>query len=230
MLAHSALHTTELVHETRIPLLARERYDLSLDAALVEEARAELLGRGCAARAAEGGFRSGFLLGVEADPEAQPACVELAMTLHSHLLAGLERSSGLEFRLSFFKLGVGPPPTVDEGPLYEGPHLDSHPGLTESTELLRLLVNLSEHPRRFLYCPIDRWQLAALGVACGRREFVPLVLPPETVTRVIELPGHFEGSFHALKFLASAVAHVGLNDPPEHFLVSFEALSCEGIR
>lgn len=35
--------------------------------------------------------------------------------------------------------------------------------------------------------------------------------------------GRTDHSVHGLRFLASAIPHVGLNDPPEHFLISFEA-------
>jgi hypothetical protein len=62
-------------------------------------------------------------------------------------------------------------------------------------------------------------------VRYGRREFEPLTLAPEIETRVVHLPGRTATSLHALRFLASAVPHVGLNDPPEHFLVSFEAVT-----
>ena len=133
-----------------------------------------------------------------------------------------ERLAAPAFSLSFVKLAVGMPPTETEGPLYEGPHLDSHPALTDSTELLRLLVNLSEHPRRFLYAVTDRWDL---GVRSGRREFAPLALPPEVERRVVVIPGRTSTTVHALRFLASAVPHVGLNDPPEQFLLSLEALT-----
>lgn len=226
MLANSALRTTQVLYEKPISLLARERYDRSFDRGLLEQARRELLTDD---RAPAGGFRCGFLLGVEADAASHPACLELAETVRSRLLADTERRHELEFRFSFYKLAEGVPPSADQGPLFEGPHLDSHPALTDSTELLRLLVNLSEYPRRFLYCCVDRSALSARGIPCGRQEFLPIQLPPRIETRVIEIPGRTDGSVHALRFLASAIPHVGLNDPPEHFLVSFEALSDQGL-
>lgn len=128
-------------------------------------------------------------------------------------------AAGDGFR-SGYLLAVGRPPSTEDGPFAEVPHLDSHPELTESTELLRLLVNLSRHPRRFLYALTDRRRLAH-----PRRTFQPLRLPPGVETRVGVLPGRTDTTLHALRFLASAVPHVGLNDPPEHFLLSFEAIT-----
>jgi hypothetical protein len=119
----------------------------------------------------------------------------------------------------------GDPPEADEGPFHERPHLDTHPELSGSLELLRLLVNLSAYPRRFLYAATDRWRLAEQGVRYGRRDFQPLELPPGTEERIVVLPGRTGTAVHALKFFASAVPHVGLNDPPDHFLASFEALA-----
>lgn len=225
--------STEVVHETHLPLLALERHELELDEGLMAGARRELLDAepvgaepaGGAAGAAEPAFRSGFLLGVQADRRTHPACIELADVLRAELLAELERARGLDFALSFYKLALGAPPNADDGPFYEGCHLDTHPELTDSSELLRLLVNLSVHPRRFLYAATDRWRLADDGVGYGRRDFERLVLPVDTPTRVVALPGRTATSVHALRFLASAVPHVGLNDPPEHFLVSFEAVA-----
>jgi hypothetical protein len=224
MFVPNAKRTAKIVHETRLPLIVRERYDLAIDPRLLGRTRRELLGSSPHADADES-FRSGFLLGVQADPATHPACLELAGQLHRRMLDDLESQHGLQFALSFYKLAQGTPPKAGEGPFYEGPHLDTHPALTESVELLRLLVNLSSHPRRFLYTADDRWLLAQQGVRYGRREFQILALPPGTDTRVVVLPGRSETSVHALKFFASAIPHVGLNDPPEHFLVSFEALA-----
>jgi hypothetical protein len=162
---------------------------------------------------------------MQADPNVHADCLALAEGLRRELLVDVEREQGLNFDLSFFKIAIGRPPTADEGVFYEGPHLDSHPGLSDSVELLRLLVNLSECPRRFVYAATDRWQLQRAGVPVARREFEPLRLPRATELRSVSIPGRTDDSVHALKFFASAVPHVGLNDAPEHFLVSFEALA-----
>lgn len=214
--------SVEIVHETRLPVIVLEEHGVDLEPGLLARARSELLE---CAPGDSGSFRSGFLLGVQADVATHPACVELAASLHEKMLLHLELEHGLEFALSFYKLAEGSPPRADEGPFYEGPHLDTHPALTESVELLRLLVNLSEYPRRFLYATSDRWTLAVQGVRYGRREFAMLELPPWTETRVVEIPGRTRTSVYALKFLASAIPHVGLNDQPEQFLMSFEALA-----
>jgi hypothetical protein len=222
MSSAASTQSAHVVFETSLPLIGLERHAAAVDLGRLDTARVELLR---AARSDAGSFRSGFLLGVQANPDTHPACLELARRLHKQMLSELEREQDLEFVLSFYKLAEGtPPPTDNEGPFYEGPHLDTHPELTETTELLRLLVNLSEYPRRFLYAASDRWQLQQQGLRHRRDDFEKLELPPGTETRVVVLPGRTGAAIHALKFLASAIPHVGLNDPPEHFLLSFEAL------
>jgi hypothetical protein len=212
---------SEIVHETRFPLIALERHRVALEPAVVGRARRELL----AASDPGSEFRLGFLLGLQAEGGTHPACLHLSRALREQTLGRLEEEADLSFSLSFLKLAVGMAPAAEEGPMYEGPHLDSHPGLEGSVELLRLLVNLSAHPRRFLYAATDRWRLAEEGVPHGRREFEALSLPATVETRTIAIPGRTATTVHALKFFASAVPHVGLNDPPEHFLASFEALA-----
>jgi hypothetical protein len=207
-------HRSTLVLRTRTPLIALERHDDALDVERLPTVRDELL----AGRAAGAdGFRSGFLLGMQAGAASHPAALALADALR-------ERIDAAPFSLSFYKLAEGRPPAADEGPFYDGPHLDSHPQLTGSHELLRVLVNLSERPRRFAYAVTDRWELQARGVPTGREAFVPLHLPAGVATRIVEIPGREGATVHALRFLASAVPHVGHNDEPEHFLVSFETV------
>jgi hypothetical protein len=183
----------QIVHATRRPLIVLERHAVGTDPALLARVREELAA-------------AGHLLGLHADPAAHPACVGLAEALQRRLHAD-------GFELSFYKLALGAPPP-------EPPHLDSHPELTGDAELLRLLVNLSPHPRRFLYAATDRWRLGA----DDRSEYAPLALPPGAERRVVAIPGRTPSTLHALRFLASAVPHVGLNDPPEHFLLSFDAV------
>jgi hypothetical protein len=207
---------TSIIHRGHVPLIVLERHAVELDPALVARAREELLaGRPRSAT----GFRSGFLLGVQADARSHPHCQALADALRRRLLPGAE-----DFGLSFYKLAEGRPPEADDGVFSEAPHLDTHPELHGSRELLRLLVNLSRWPRRFVFAATDRWQLEREGIGVPRREFEPLDLPRATETRTVTLPGRSDGAVSALRFYASAVPHAGLNAPPEHFLVSFEAV------
>jgi hypothetical protein len=157
------------VYAEQRPLIVLERHAAPIDPETIARVRAEL-------------GPKGYLLGVQADGSSHPASVGLADDLRRRLHAD-------GFDLSFYKFVEGAPPD-------EPPHLDTHPDLTAGKALLRLLVNLSAHPRRFLYAD----------------------------DRVLAIPGRTATTLHALRFLASAVPHVGINDLPEHFLLSFETI------
>jgi hypothetical protein len=202
-----------------VRLLCLERHAFSLDEALLDRARAELLPD---REVTEGGFQFGYLLGVQKDRRTHPACLDLVDVVRQRMLDKDEQSA---FELSFLKLAVGVPPTEQEGPLFEGPHLDTHPGLTDSSELLRLLVNFSRSPRRFAYSECDRWWLSEQDISYGRTDFLPLHLPKQCAMRSVAIPGRTDSAVHALRFYASAVPHVGINEPPEQFLGSLERLA-----
>ena len=108
---------------------------------------------------------------------------------------------------------------------HEGFHLDSHPALSESRELVRVLVNLSTHPREFAYCETHWWELVGYGISVGRTEFVPRVVPASISRKTVLLPRRTATTVFALRFWASIVPHVGLNSEDRSFLASFESIA-----
>lgn len=215
--------STTKVFATRIPLLLRDRHRANLDPTLVDEAARELIAE---VGPGPGGFRAGYLLGVEASEDRQtPRARALVEELRRTIVTPVGDRHGVDFSFSFMKVGVGQAPSADEGVHYEGHHLDTHPDLDEDVELLRVLINLSIEPRTFVYAQTDRWRLEASGVAVGRQEFERLRLPPDVGSQSLEIPGRRPGAVYALRFLASAVPHVGLNGAHGYFLASFEALA-----
>lgn len=199
-----------------LSLLRLERYSARLPPALLVDARDELLRGGAGPHPAHG-----WLLGLQADDRRYPRCLKLAAAVR-HFAELEEGPAG--FELSFLKYARGCVPVTDEGPLHEGLHLDTHPALSGARELHRVLVNLSTRPRRFRYAVVDRWALSERGVAYGRRQFEPLTLPADIPQCDAHIPGRTADTFHALRFLASAMPHVGINDESEQFLVSFESV------
>jgi hypothetical protein len=215
--------STTAVFATRIPLLLLDRHRATVDRTLVDEAAKELL---AGASPGPDGFRAGYLLGVEAaEDRPTPRARALVEELRRAIVTAVGVRHGVDFSFSFMKVGVGQAPSADEGVHYEGHHLDTHPGLDAGVELLRVLVNLSTEPRTFVYAQTDRWQLEARGITLRRQEFEQLRLPPDIESQSLEIPGRRPGAVYALRFLASAVPHVGLNGPHGYFLASFEALA-----
>ena len=202
------------------PLIVLVKRDLRIDDGLIDGARDELLGR---SRRHDNGFRSGHLLGVE-DAAPFPVCGKLVSELRHRLIGAEEERWKAPFELSFLKAHIGEPPVSPEGPYFEGPHIDSHPGLGEDTELLRVLINLAAVPRRFLYLKSDRLALERSGVSASKWDFAPLGEVPSARRAEVEIPPRRPREVHMLRFWASMVPHVGLNGLEGQFLASFEAV------
>jgi hypothetical protein len=206
-----------------VPLLVLRTARLPIADTVLSAATAELFGRPAATHTA--GFSASYLLGVEEDPLRFPASAALVERLRQHVVRPLETDLGVAFELSFVKLACGRLPHASQGVFHEGPHLDSHPGLAHGTELLRILVNLGSHRRRFQYFLTDVYALQAAGVAVGRTEFAALSLPGETGRATLDIAGRTAEHVDFLQFWASVVPHVGINEPTGYFLASFEALA-----
>jgi hypothetical protein len=206
-----------------VPLLVLRTARLALAEATLFAAAAELMDRPTATHTT--GFSASYLLGVEEDSARFPASAALVERLRESVVRPIEAELGVAFGLSFLKLACGRPPCASHGVYYEGPHLDSHPGIARGTELLRVLLNLGPRRRRFQYFLTDVFALQAAGVPVGRTDFAPLSLSRDIARATLDIPGRTADRVDLLQFWASVVPHVGINEPTGSFLASFEALA-----
>jgi hypothetical protein len=217
------MHRRVVYQPAGVPLLVLRSARLPIADTMLSAATAELFDRPTATHTA--GFSASYLLGVEEDPIRFPASVALVERVRQHVVRPIEADLGVAFELSFVKLARGRPPRASQGVFFEGPHLDSHPDLAPGAELLRILVNLGSHRRRFQYFLTDVYALQAAGVVVGRTEFAPLSLPGQTGRATLDIAGRTAERVDFLQFWASVVPHVGINEPTGYFLASFEALA-----
>jgi|GEM_PF-2162419 len=203
-------------------LIVMQRRSVKVCQDLIHQCEQELLESGNSV----GGVRSGYLLGLEGNKlQRSPALTLIEGELREQLITPVEKELTLAFDFSFFKVCDGRSTPTSEGVSFEGPHLDAHPGLDENSELLRVLINLSPQPRRFLFAETDRLELKEMGVKLNRRGYEVLSVPVSIKTRVVEIPGRVGDYFSILRFWASAVPHVGVNEPCGYFLASYETLA-----
>ncbi len=182
--------------------------------------KTELLGRRQERR--NEGFTWGYLLGLELNDVGQfPIATRFIQDLLDQIKGWKE---GHDFDFSFCKVCSARSSCDSEGVHYEGMHLDTHPKLVDSHELLRMLFNFSEHPRQFRYARTDRHELAQRGVGLNRTDYKTLLLPGNIETAVVEIPARRGHQVHYLKFWASVVPHVGITEDHGYFLISFEAV------
>jgi hypothetical protein len=161
-----------------------ERHAVALPDGLIERALQQVL---------NGGHRAeGFAAGrIEHEHDLPPAGRELDLILHTEIIDPVGHRRGLSsFRLGFLKAGDGDAPPE---------HTFSPSAMRRAPRVFRVLVNLSEYPRRALL-----WT--------GGED------PDEVV-----VPGRRCGAVHSLQYWVDAVPHCGVNDALGYFLASYEA-------
>jgi hypothetical protein len=206
-------------HEIVFPhpvVLDRSFRDFDLDAA-----EQELLHR---APRGHGPFQWGYLLGVERPTVSFPH-VDLIDRALVDAIDSMTEVDGLAFALSFFKVAAGPPPSEASGVHFDGFHFDTHPDITADAgvELDRVLINLAEFPRRIRYALTTRFDLARRGLPIDRGDYQVVELPADVDTREVVIPPRSHATVHGLRFLASVVPHVGVDDDG-YFLASYERI------
>ncbi len=168
-----------------LELAALERHTINLPDGIVERALREVLGRG----GSDGGFAAGRVDGAR---ELPPAAADLDRILRAELIRPLGARRGLRFALAFMKAADGDAPPED---------MFAPASMAGAPQVFRVIVNLSEYPRRVLLWRADE------------------DAPAEEVL----IPGRRCGAVHALHYVAGEVPHCGLNDALGSFLVSYEA-------
>ena len=213
------------------PVMVRGEYTLiglgharcGLSDRLVDSAAREVTGRRL--EHADLGVRWGYLLGLERDAtvDSFPATWQLSDALYQDVVRPIADRELADFRFSFCKAYSGPVLRETEGVHYEGLHIDTHPGLTESTDLLRVLINVGERERRFRFGDATRIELERDGLY-DRSSFRADHVEPRVPIREIRIPGRNGDRVSFLVFWASVVPHVGITESPGYFLLSFEAV------
>jgi hypothetical protein len=169
----------------RPALAALERHAITLPDGLLDTALHEVLGRG----GRDGSYFAGR---VDGERDLPPATRELDRILRAELIRTLGERHGLRFTLAFLSAGDGDAPVE---------RTFAPASMADAPRVFRVVVNLSEYPRRVLL-----WD----GEADGE--------PDELL-----VPGRRCGAVHALHFWAAAVPHCGVNDALGHFVASYEA-------
>jgi hypothetical protein len=214
-----------------IPLLVRgdrelirlDRQTVRVEHGLAETAWHELLSEG--EDDPSGDFRTGYLLGVESPRRGQrhPAASQLKAELYDQVVAPIAQRHRANFEFSFFKAAEGQPPSAAEGVHYGGYHVDTHAGDHSGLELLRVLLNVHSHLRRFRFAAVDRFELARRGAGIGRGVYQVPQLPGFVEDRELAIPAFDGQTISYITFWASVVPHVGVETAAGYFLASYEA-------
>jgi hypothetical protein len=161
-----------------------ERHAVALPDGLIERSLREVLVAGHSAA----GFAAGR---IDHERDLTPAASDLGRILHREVVDPVGHRRDLpRFRLGFLKAGDGDAPPEE---------IFSPSAMRGAPRVFRVLVNLSEYPRRaFLWTGGDD--------------------PDEVV-----VPGRRCGAVHSLQYWVDAVPHCGVNDALGYFVAAYEA-------
>jgi hypothetical protein len=161
-----------------------ERHAVALPDGLIERSLRQVLEAG--QRAA--GFAAGR---IEHEHDLPPAALELDLILRKEIVDPVGQRRGVSrFQLGFLKAGDGDAPPEQTF---------SPSAMRWAPRVFRVLVNLSEYPRRALL-----WTGSEA--------------PDEVV-----VPGRRCGAVHSLQYWVDAVPHCGVNDALGYFVAAYEA-------
>src|SRR5262245_57723732 len=162
---------TPIMLRGETPLVTLYRVDCSIDGNLIATANEELLRR--RREFAPLGVEWGYLLGCErATTEGDfPLAWQMWDALYRSIAERFADAFRTHFRHSFCKAYRGPVVSAAEGVHYEGLHIDTHPELTDSTDLLRILINVAPTARCFRFGDATRVELARAGLYTDRFSF-----------------------------------------------------------
>jgi hypothetical protein len=220
----SSLKITPVMTRGDSVLVGSGMMNSGLGDALVCAAKAEVLCRRDDLK--KHGVKWGYLLGVEraATQEQYPSAWRLCAVLENEIVTALGASRHVNFAFSFCKAYSGPVIKEAAGVHHEGLHIDTHPALTETTDLLRVLINVDASARCFRFGDVTRLELASSGLYSDRTRFEAEHLEGHVQLRECVLRGRRGGEVSFLLFWASVVPHVGINEALGYFLYSFEAV------
>lgn len=112
---------------------------------------------------------------------------------------------------------------------FGGLHVDVHAGVghdwpddvPRESQILRLLINLGQSPRRVEYSPLTIEMLRHRhGMQISRQRYEVLRLPTGVPRCHVDIPAADEALW-CLRFVSSIVPHAGHTDDQGHFLASF---------
>ena len=106
-------------------------------------------------------------------------------------------------------------------------HLDSQedgrpiaPG-EKRGEIWRLLINLSDQPRKLVYSPLKPEEVGSQGGRLIQKGYALVELPPDGKTQTLEIPSRDREGFWSLAFCSSRTPHAGIEGVEGHFLAAF---------
>lgn len=206
---------------TENPLMVLEKYPLDFDYTYFSNAYSELFQKSKINDVSTWGYYPEL----EGNTKEQyPHSHKLGEMIYEHLVSKLHHEYERNLDLAFIKMSKG-----GMAGSYGGVHLDVTSGIgvyqanekNAGMDILRIIINLHIKPRILKYIDIPKKTLQKLGVKIDEREYHPINIPKDIVTKILEIPEASEGYIWLVKFWSNIVPHVGLTNECGHFIAGF---------
>lgn len=207
------------------PLMVLEKYKIKPKLFNFKKAYQELFSH--EQERSEAKCQWGYFPGFEKDEHnLYPNCIKLAGQFEKSFLSKMQKPLEKNLQLAFIRMA-----SKEISGSFGGFHIDVDPGVNivkdaeqkNGTEVLRLLINLHDRPRKLKYTPLDRFRLREMGIEVSDDQYVPINIPDSIPQSTIEIPPIEKDAVYSLKLWSSLIPHMGLTDEKGHFLISYGA-------
>ena len=202
------------------PMMVLEKYEIDLSQE-INAARKEL--EKLLIQNADNSHTWGYFPQYCDNPSYYSSCIRLGKRLTENLIRGLSEPEK-SMSLAFIRLASDRPNSS-----YGGLHIDVDSGvahqrdktIAENLDIIRLIVNLGEHPRIIEHIPFTKEELRDFGYKISDDKYEVLTLKEGFPKKRIEIPPRKDNAIYALKFWSSQVPHAGITDECGHFMAAF---------
>lgn len=212
--------TTPIFSYNNEPLMVLKRYKISTASLPLVAARAELEEK--IRKSGDASATWGYFPEIK-DNFPYQASKRLAKHMQSVLQHDIQIAN-YPVDLAFVRLAVSEPQSS-----FGGFHVDVSPGIahtwTEGVEptanILRILFNVYDKPRRLDFYPYTAFELREKGYDIPSNTYKILNFPGALKVESILIPPLESGALYAVQFLSNYIPHAGRTNAEGHFLVSF---------
>lgn len=206
---------------TENPLLVLEKYQIDFDYTYISKAYSELFMKSKVNGTSTWGYYPELAGNTK---EQYPYSYKLGEMIYESIVSKLHHDNERNFDLAFIKMSKG-----SMAGSYGGVHVDVTSGIgvhqaneeNAGMDILRIIINLHIEPRILKYIDMPKNTLQSLGVKIDEREYHPINIPENIVTKTLKIPAINKGYIWLVKFWSNIVPHVGQTNERGHFIAGY---------
>jgi len=219
------MHKTLFWHHQALPIKI-ERYEFPIEKLPIGAAQSELE-KYIKDRSDADSNTWGYFPETKPDDTEYPATVSFVNAFERELLSKVDDLKDVNVQLAFVRRATAEPVSN-----FGGFHIDASAGISHAwpedvpkdMQVLRMLFNIGDQPRKLEFYPHTVEQLRQKGIIIPRDHYVMLNdLSQSLKTESIDIPPIEDNALYGLTFVSTMVPHAGKTSGEGHFLISYGA-------